>query len=509
MFRVLCIHDPERTSRELEEILEKLGHETLSAGDLTEGMAALDRADIDLVIADSGACRGRLSDLVRAVQTEAAGTPLIVLKSEPADSGAPLASDDPIPEILSVPLQVEALREAVAKALDISRQADPAFGTGATEPWGGRLVAESPEMKKIIGVARAVAGSAATVLIEGESGTGKEMLVRAIHDLSPRAGRPLIAVNCAALPEGLVESSLFGHEKGSFTGASGRFIGAFERAHGGTLLLDEISELRLDLQAKLLRAIQEKQFERVGGGQPIRVDVRIVATSNRDLAAEVRAGRFRADLYYRLRVISLKVPPLRERPSDVPALVRHFVNATARELGVQPPIVSDESLMTLREWSWPGNVRELQHATERALILNRQGPLNVTDFFPDGFRDPSAPDDEAVTVVAASPAAEIDPDQILSLRELERMAIERALQRTNGHRTRAAQLLGITDRTLRNKLKAWREEDARKQSVFPLAPAASSAPRVGRPAAAVAPRHTGTAAPSVGDANLLPDNMAA
>ena len=507
MYRVLCIHDPNKDSGELEGILETLGHEAVSAGDLEEGLAALDRADIDLVIAESGACAGRDSELTRAMRNEAAGTPLIVIQPDSPEPGLENSTDDPAAVILRVPLRIEALRDAVNRALDVSRRADPSHAAAAPEPWSARLVGESPEMKKIIGVARAVAGSAATVLIEGESGTGKELLVRAIHDGSPRASRPLIAVNCAALPEGLIESSLFGHEKGSFTGANGRFIGAFERAHGGTLLLDEISELRLDLQAKLLRAIQERQFERVGGGQAVKVDVRIVATSNRDLAAEVRAGRFRADLYYRLRVISLNVPPLRERPSDVPALVRHFVDATSRELGVEPPAVSEESLARLMSWSWPGNVRELQHATERALILNRVGPLRVDDFFPDGFRDPSAPEME---MDAAPPAgAEFDLDSILSLRDLERMAIERALHRTNGHRTRAAQLLGITDRTLRNKLKAWREEGPRPERVFPLFPAASSGPRVGRPAAGpTAHRSNGGLRPT-GGANLLSDNAAA
>jgi DNA-binding NtrC family response regulator len=307
-----------------------------------------------------------------------------------------------------------------------------------------------------------VAPTKATVLLEGESGTGKELFARAIHDQSPRHDAPFISINCAAMPEGLVESALFGHEKGAFTGATTRTAGAFERAHGGTLLLDEISEMRLDLQAKLLRVIQEHEFERVGGHQAIRVDVRLIATTNRDLKAEADAGRFRNDLFYRLNVVPIKTPPLRDRKEDVPVLVQHFARRAAEEIGVSVTGVAPETIDLLLRHSWPGNVRELANAVERAVILSRGGVLRPEAFQgileavvsrpPAGAAGPAA---GARPAVGATSEATIEP---FNLDELERRAIGRALVATGGNRTRAAKLLGISERTLRNKLNGPREK---------------------------------------------------
>jgi DNA-binding NtrC family response regulator len=247
-----------------------------------------------------------------------------------------------------------------------------------------------------------------------------------------------------------VESTLFGHERGAFTGASQRFIGAFGRAHRGTLLLDEISELRLDLQSKLLRAMQEQEFERVGGSQTVRVDVRIVATSNRDLAREVEAGRFRRDLYYRLRVVPVHTPPLRERMEDLPLLVSHFVQRSAEELGIEPPEISAGTLEALSQHSWPGNIRELENAVERAVILWRGGPLRPEAFLPE--LQATRPLCPVPGPVATASETCVEERLTLNLREMERRAISRALVLTGGHRQRAAELLGISDRTLRNKL---------------------------------------------------------
>jgi len=292
----------------------------------------------------------------------------------------------------------------------------------------------------------AVAPTRATVLVQGESGTGKELVARALHDQSPRRDQPFVTVNCAALPDGLVESALFGHERGAFTGATARSQGAFERAHRGTLLLDEISEMRLDLQPKLLRAIQEQEIERVGGEQPIRVDTRIIATTNRDLRAELEAGRFREDLFYRLHVVPIRTPPLRERLDDLPMLVEHFAAAAAARLGIRAPLVQAEAIDLLQRRAWPGNIRELANAVERAVILNRTGSLGRESF--ESSREPVA--SPAGGATAASPAAE--PAFPLELAALERIAIQRALQATGGRRTKAAELLGISERTLRNKL---------------------------------------------------------
>jgi DNA-binding NtrC family response regulator len=292
----------------------------------------------------------------------------------------------------------------------------------------------------VLDVIATVAPTRATVLLQGESGTGKELFARALHDASPRADKPFIILNCAAMPSNLVESALFGHEKGAFTGATSRFRGAFERADGGSLLLDEISEMQLDLQAKLLRVVQEQEFERVGGDETINVDVRIIATTNRNLEEETNTGRFRADLFYRLSVVPIHTPSLRERRADIPRLANYFLKRAAEQEGKEPTSIEQRALDILQAYDWPGNVRELAHAVERAWILSGGRRLRAED-----FRLPVSP--------AWSNPASQSADLPLNLEELERVAIERALEETGGHRSRAAKLLGISERTLRNKLK--------------------------------------------------------
>jgi transcriptional regulator with GAF, ATPase, and Fis domain len=362
---------------------------------------------------------------------------------------------------------------------------EPLTSSAGAGPGPVVIIGQSDSMKSLYSTVRAVASTRATILIEGESGTGKELIVRALHEMSPRADRPFVAVNCAALPEGLVESTLFGHERGAFTGANARYIGAFERADGGTLLMDEISELRLDLQAKLLRAIQERQFERVGGGRPVQVDVRIVATTNRDLAREVEAGRFRADLFYRLRVVPIRVPALRERPEDIPALVKFFAARAAAELGVSDPLVPADVLWTLAQKPWPGNVRQLEHAVERAVILSTNGALAIEDVLLDESVDVSNPTDSVVSAPRAV-AAGGNEEEPINLRALERRAIERALHATGGHRLRAARLLGISDRTLRSKLNDCRRPAEGRPN--PSASAADPSGGAGSPAGSDRPR---------------------
>jgi transcriptional regulator with PAS, ATPase and Fis domain len=303
----------------------------------------------------------------------------------------------------------------------------------------------------------------ATVLLEGELGTGKELFARAIHDASDRRDRPFIKLNCAALPEGLVESALFGHEKGAFTGAIRRVEGAFERAHRGTLLLDEISEMRLDLQAKLLRVLQEQEFERVGGSSPIKVDVRIIATTNRNLAAYAALGHFRQDLFFRLSVIPISLPPLRDRPGDIPLLAHRFAVRIANEIGKEIRGLAPDTVEMLQRYEWPGNVRELQHAIERAVILSPDAILQPAAF--DGQRFGLSPrgtgptpdraaSSRTLRALSDGPSAPADSVVLTSLdvTEAESRLIERALQVSGGNRTRAAELLGISVRTLRNKL---------------------------------------------------------
>ena len=321
------------------------------------------------------------------------------------------------------------------------------------------MVVRDPAMERVIQLADQVAGSDASILITGESGVGKEVVARYVHQKSRRAGRPFISVNCAAIPENLLESELFGHEKGAFTGAVARRIGKFEEANGGTLLLDEISEMDARLQAKLLRALQEREIDRVGGTKPVKVDIRILATSNRDLAQAVKDGTFREDLLYRLNVVNLRLPALRERPGDVVALAEHFVRKYAAANGAPERPLSAEAKRRLAAHRWPGNVRELENAMHRAVLLACGPEIDETAIrLPDG--QPLAPaDPHARAAQAASLAAETASRAFVgqTVAEMEQQLILDTLQHCLGNRTHAANILGISIRTLRNKLKEYAE----------------------------------------------------
>jgi two-component system, response regulator FlrC len=317
------------------------------------------------------------------------------------------------------------------------------------------MVARDPAMQAVIGLADQIAASEASILITGESGVGKEVMARYVHGKSRRAQRPFISVNCAAIPENLLESELFGHERGAFTGAVARRIGKFEEASGGTLLLDEISEMDGRLQAKLLRALQEREIDRVGGGKPVKVDIRVIATSNRDLAQAVRDNLFREDLLYRLNVVNLKLPPLRERPGDIVALAEHFSKKYAAANGIGERPISAEARRRLVAHRWPGNVRELENAMHRAVLL-ATGP-EVEEYairLPDGAPMPTP---GAETARAASIAAESASRAFVgqTVAAVEQQLIIDTLGHCFGNRTHAANILGISIRTLRNKLNEY------------------------------------------------------
>lgn len=323
------------------------------------------------------------------------------------------------------------------------------------------LIYRDEAMAQVVRLAAQVAASEASILITGESGTGKEVMARYLHAKSNRAGRSFISLNCAAIPEALLESELFGHEKGAFTGAIARRIGKFEEADGGTLLLDEISEMDLRLQAKLLRALQERVIDRVGGGRPVPVNIRIIATSNRDLGQEVREGRFREDLLYRLNVVNLKVPPLRERPADIIALAEHFIAKYAQANGVPAQPLSGEAVRQLVAGRWPGNVRELENTMHRAVLLTTGTEIDGNAIrTPDGARldarncAPCTPADQAAFNAEAAKRGFIG----MTVAEVERDLILDTLEHCLGNRTHAANILGISIRTLRNKLKLYTEE---------------------------------------------------
>jgi DNA-binding NtrC family response regulator len=330
---------------------------------------------------------------------------------------------------------------------------------------GPEIIGKHPSMLKVMALAKQVAPSRATVLISGASGTGKEKIARFLHSHSGRTNAPFVAINCAALPEHLLESELFGHEKGSFTGAISRKLGKFELATGGTILLDEISEMDLGLQAKLLRVLQENEVDRVGGVETVKVDVRVLATTNRKLDEYVAEGRFRQDLYYRLNVIPLRLPALSERGEDVVLLARYFVGNFCEQYGLGRLDFSPEARQWLLEYDWPGNVRELQNLMERAVLLAGNGPIQTRHFLIDS-EEWEGPDNlEEVSAQAESGAQGPQGEQyegvigeVMPIEEMEKRMIIKSLEETAGNRTQAANLLGISVRTLRNKLNEYRKQ---------------------------------------------------
>ncbi len=325
----------------------------------------------------------------------------------------------------------------------------------------GAIIGESDPMRDLFRQMDHVAASDLTILILGESGTGKELVARALHEASGRRDGPFVALNCAAIPETLQESELFGHERGAFTGASRQHIGRFEQADGGTLFLDEVAELALPLQAKLLRAIQERVFRRVGGQRDIASDFRLLAATNRDLEEEIEAGRFREDLYYRLAVFELTVPPLRERPGDVVRIARGLVQQWAAERGGEPPTFEPAAIEVLERYPWPGNVRELLNAVRRAATLSRDGVLRAADLPPRVLRgvERRAAERGAGGAAGGSPEEAPDEPEVFNLEALERQTIVRAMRRTGGNLSEVVRLLGIGRTTLYRKLKKYNLRD--------------------------------------------------
>lgn len=468
MATILCVDDEPATGVVLEHHLTKIGHRPLLAASVEEALKTIARTPVDLIIADYRMPKATGLDLLGVLEKEGYQVPVIIMTGYSSIEHAVISIKSGAIDYLTKPIRPETLEIAVTQALEVMRlrRENEQFRREINKFRSTRsLIGESTPFRRVMETIATVAPTKATVLLEGESGTGKELFARAIHDQSPRHDAPFISINCAAMPEGLVESALFGHEKGAFTGATMRTAGAFERAHGGTLLMDEISEMRLDLQSKLLRVIQEHEFERVGGHQAIKVDVRLIATTNRDLKAEADAGRFRNDLFYRLNVVPIKTPPLRDRKEDVPVLVQHFARRAGEEIGVSVTGVAPDTIELLLRHSWPGNVRELANVVERAVILSRGGVLRPEAFqgiieavVPRPAPTPTVGAVAAAANAGSSGGANEGAPAPFNLDELERQAIGRALVATGGNRTRAAKLLGISERTLRNKLNGPREE---------------------------------------------------
>jgi Response regulator containing CheY-like receiver, AAA-type ATPase, and DNA-binding domains len=482
MATILCLDDEPAIGLILQDTLERAGHQTVSAHNVPQALQALAAGTVDLIISDYRMPGLTGLEFLALLRQEGHETPLIMLTGYGSIEHAVAAIKAGAIDYITKPVRPEQLELAVNQALEVVRlrRENERLRREVMEFRNERqIIGDSNAIRRVLQTVATAAPTRATVLLEGESGTGKELFARTIHAQSERRDGPFIKLNCAALPEGLVESALFGHEKGAFTGAIKRVEGAFERAHGGTLLLDEISEMRLDLQAKLLRVLQEQEFERVGGSMAIKVDVRIVATTNRDLAVYAAAGHFRQDLYYRLSVIPVRLPPLRERRDDIPLLAYRFATHYAQEIGKEIKGISSEAIDLLQGYEWPGNVRELQHAVERAVILSSDPVVPVHAF--DGQRfglsgawsgpTPARIATRGVDLAALTSGATTQTTALtvpegavvltsLNVNDAEAKLIERALEVARGNRTKASELLGISVRTLRNKLNGSRGAEA-------------------------------------------------
>ena len=468
MATILWVDDEPSVGLILEYALEKAGHTPIGATNVPQALQALQRGGVDLIISDYRMPGLTGLEFLQLLQQEGYDVPLIMLTGYATIEHAVASIKAGAIDYITKPVLAEKLELAVNQALEFVRlrRENDSLRREVMEFRNERqIVGESAVIRRLMQTVNTAAPTRATVLLQGESGTGKELFARAIHDASDRRDKPFIKLNCAALPEGLIESALFGHEKGAFTGAIKRVEGAFERAHRGTLLLDEVSEMRLDLQAKLLRVLQEQEFERVGGTASIKVDVRIVATTNRDLAEFAAAGHFRQDLYFRLSVIPVSIPPLRDRPGDIPLLAARFVKRIAADIGKDVKGIDPSAIAMLQAYDWPGNVRELQHAIERAVILSPDPVLTPEAF--DGQRfglthkwsgpTPSMAFPKISAIIQGAAPLPTVPEGAVVLTSLdvgaaEMKLIARALEVSGGNRTKAALLLGMSVRTLRNKL---------------------------------------------------------
>ena len=442
--------------------MERAGHRPVGAHSVADAMRAIAGGEIDLIISDYRMPGLTGLEFLALLQREGHDIPLIMLTGFASIEHAVASIKAGAIDYISKPVRPQQIDLAVDQALEfvrLRRENENLRREVMAYRSERHIIGDSPAVRRILQTVAMAAPTRATVLLQGESGTGKELFARAVHDQSGRRDQPFIQLNCAALPDGLIESALFGHERGAFTGAFKRVEGAFERAHRGTLLLDEISDMRLDLQSKLLRVLQEQEFERVGGTSPIRVDVRVIATSNRDLAVEAAAGTFRRDLFYRLSVIPILIPPLRDRPSDIPQLAMRFALKAANDLGKEVHGFSADTLTFLQEQEWPGNVRELQHAVERAVILSHDAVVQLHAFEPDRRGLTSS-----ARMIPHDHAGDALVLHSLNIADAERELIAQALTASGGNRTRAAALLGMSVRTLRNKLNTPAPLAARDES---------------------------------------------
>ncbi len=444
----------------LRRLFEKDGAEvhTAPSGELALEIVRKER--VQLILSDLMMPGMTGQELLRAARAIRPEVDVIVMTAYGTVEAAVEAMREGAYDFIQKPFKSALIKRVVERALEAqSLRAENVMlrkelAEASPDSVRGRpIIGRSPAMLATMELVQQSAPSTATVLLHGESGTGKELLARAIHEQSPRVGGPMVIVNCAALPEAILESELFGHEKGAFTGAGQKKEGRIERAQGGTLFLDEVGELSPAVQAKLLRVLQESEFERVGGNETIRVDFRLVAATNRDLESEVREGKFREDLFYRLNVIAIELPPLRERPEDIPLIAEHFVRLYAKKNNKRIEGMTDEARETLRRYRWPGNVRELENVIERAVVLTRNEVISPRD-----LPGPLQRADQRSDSIQRQGASVVIPIGT-KLEEVERVMIRETLRETDGDKSLAAQLLGIAARTIYRKLEADKKSD--------------------------------------------------
>ena len=446
---LLVVDDEPQMLIAVNETIRRLGFGVTTAGSGMEALRRLKEKHYGLVITDMRMPEVSGIDLLRKIKSMTPQTPVVLLTAYGTVQNAVDAMREGAFDYLLKPFDAEALENIVRRALE--------SGKKEKSSRSHVLVTQDTGFSRTIQLAAHAAESSATVLIEAESGTGKELLARMIHERSPRRAKPFVAVNCAALPENLLESELFGYEKGSFTGAAVSKPGKFELADGGTLLLDEIGEMAPILQAKLLRVLQEKEVDRIGGRAPVPIDARVIATTNRDLMSLARQGAFREDLYYRLNVVRLGIPPLRERAGDIPLLTDFFCKRYGSEYGRGELNVSPAAAERLCTHSWPGNVRELENAIQRAAALTDGSIIEVSDIFLSDnmeFEEPHTGqcDDTRCLEPSVSIEEKLGLSSGMTMREMEKRLICQTLADNGGNRTHAARSLGISLRTLRNKL---------------------------------------------------------
>ena len=451
---VLVVDDHQPARDSMADVLRQAGHRVACRSSAAEALQLVSRERFDCIVTDLKMPGMNGVEFIIQLEERRYGAQVVMVTAHASVATAVEAMRHGAFDYIEKPFGVEQLEQLVAQAIrhgrliqeDSAGQRDPCgcgSGLALVPP---PMVGSSAAMQALRAKIALVAPTSETVLITGESGTGKELVARAIHAASDRRGGPLVSLNCPVLSAHLMESELFGHERGAFTGADAPRTGRFELADGGSILLDEVTEIDLPLQAKLLRVLQEKAFERVGSSQTIRVDVRVLATTNRDLAAEAAAGRFREDLYYRLAVVPLGVPPLRERPEDIPALVDHFLARCAARLQRDPPRLDASAMDLLIGYPWPGNVRELENMMTRASVLMQSGTITAGELRRWLLVDPDSGDK-----AERAPPVPVG----LSLEEMERKLIEATLEHFGGHRERAAKALGIGVRTLCGKLRQY------------------------------------------------------